>query len=86
MYTIEAMESTWTVIDGMNGMSFYPEDFTIMDAIQDYGFEGICSLEIEYGWGARYTMPGFLDCTEWLGVFPTEESAIKVLKYTYDED
>ena len=71
---LQTLESSWTVVDGIKGVVIYPEDITIMEAIEDYGFDGICSVEVEHGWAARYSMPGYLDCTDWLGVF-TEESA-----------
>ena len=36
------------------------------------------------GYGARYTMPGYLDCTPW-SVFETEAEAHEYLKHYYDE-
>lgn len=36
------------------------------------------------GYGARYTMPGYLDCTPWT-VFETEAKALDFLKHYYDE-
>jgi len=66
----ETMFGTWTII---NGVSVYPEDISIMDAIEDYGFDWICSIEVGHGWCARLSKhdeTGILvDCTEWVGPF-----------------
>jgi len=86
MEHIETLDSNWTIIDGTNGVMLYPDDFTILEAIEDYGFSGICSIEVEYGWAARYTMPGYLDCTDWAGVFDSEDKAVINLRAMYSED
>ena len=83
---IETKQSVWTVIDGTNGVTIYPDEISILEAIEDHGFQGIYSIEVEHGWAARYTMPGFLDCTEWVGVFQDEESAISTIEDMYSED
>ena len=83
---IETMESSWTVIDGMKGIEIYPEFITIMEAIDDYGFDGICSIEIQHGWAARYSMPGYLDCTDWIGVFTDEDAAAQAAENIYGDD
>ena len=83
---IETLESFWTIIDGIRGLSVHPKDISIMDAIEDYGFEGICSIVVEYGWAARFTMPGYLDCTEWAGVFDSEDQCVKNLQDMFEED
>ena len=82
---IETKQSVWTVIDGTNGVTIYPDEISILEAIEDHGFQGIYSIEVENGWAARYTMPGFLDCTEWVGVFQDEESAISTIEDMYSE-
>ena len=83
---IETKQSVWTVIDGTNGVTIYPDEISILEAIEDHGFDGIYSIEVENGWAARYTTPGFLDCTEWVGVFQDEESAISTIEDMYSED
>jgi len=82
---IETLESFWTIIDGIRGVSVHPKDISIMDAIEDYGFEGICSIVVQYGWAARFTMSGYVDCTEWAGVFDSENQAFEHLKDMYEE-
>ena len=86
MEQIETMDGQWTVIDGGNGVSIYPEEIKILDAIEDYGIGGICSIEVQYGWAARYTMSGFLDCTDWAGVFDSEDQAAEHLRDIYGEE
>lgn len=81
----EVKESAWTIIDGITGLELYPDDFSILDAINDYGFEGICSIEVVYGWAARYTLPGCLDCTDWVGVSPSAEDALNAAEEVYGE-
>ena len=90
MEKIETLESNWTIIDGINGVMIYPADskildFSILKAIEDYGYEGICSIDVEYGWAARYSLPGYLDCTEWVGVYDSEYKAVEHLEEVYPE-
>jgi hypothetical protein len=46
--------------------------------------DGIHSVKIIRGWGARMSAPGYLDCTDW-DVFDTEQEAIDYLKEEYPE-
>lgn len=39
--------------------------------------------ELIYGWGARMSAPGYMDCTDWC-VFDTEAEAKEYLRETYD--
>jgi len=83
----ELMETQWIIIDGINGVSIYPHNYdSIMEAIDDYGFEGICSIEVDYGIGARLSMPGFLDATEWIGPFRNEDAALGNLADMFEDD
>jgi hypothetical protein len=45
----------------------------------------ITQFEIRDGWGARLTMPGYLDCTEWT-IFRTKEEAEEYLKDLQEGD
>ena len=40
----------------------------------------------EAGWYSRLTAPGYLDCTDWSGPFPTAFRAIRELCRLYDCD
>jgi len=65
----EIVYNRWTIIDGIDGVSIYPGDISIIEAIENYGIDWICSIEVEYGWAYRLSMPGYLDCTDWIGPF-----------------
>lgn len=78
----------WVVINTTNGIVAIPQDFvgkqctfTASD-VADYIDGEFISAELVDGYGARLSMPGYLDCTEWT-VFDTEEAADQFLCDTY---
>lgn len=89
MYTMkpEIVYSRWTIIDGMHGTKLYPYEISILDAIQDYGGTDIINeIEVEFAWCYRLSMPGYLDCTEWVGPFAWKHQAERECEETYIED
>jgi hypothetical protein len=42
------------------------------------------AIEESEGWRARLSAPGYLDCTEWGGVYPTEAEALRALAQDLD--
>lgn len=72
-------------IDGLTDTEDMDPD--CLDSFRDY-IEGseIYSVEPITGWFARLSAPGYLDCTEWLGPFDTEQEALKDLDDTYGID
>jgi len=42
------------------------------------------SIEYGFGWIARLSAPGFLDCTDWVGPFETAEKAARELLELYE--
>jgi hypothetical protein len=38
------------------------------------------------GWYSRLSAPGYLDCTDWIGPFDTEDEAFESLYETYGND
>jgi hypothetical protein len=91
----ETMFAEWIVIDGVYGVSVYPEDyFSEGEALADYlGTDRLAEnigkveeCETVKGWCARLSMPGYLDCTEWFGPFTSEQSAADHIHETYIED
>lgn len=50
------------------------------------GGETCYSAEIQFGWGVRLGAPGYLDCTEWMGVYETQEEALEQLTAIYGDD
>lgn len=91
----------WYEIDGPNGTEFIPADlvgdvaeFTagaggrapVPEALADYcENREVFTICKHQGWGARLSMPGYLDCTEWT-VFETEQEAREHLDEMYDDD
>lgn len=44
------------------------------------------SAEIQSGWCARLSVPGYLDCTDWCGPYETEEQALAECCELHDVD
>jgi len=66
----EIVYSRWTIVDSMHGVTLYPHDVSILDAIKDSGGSHVIySVEVEFAWAYRLSMPGYLDCTDWIGPF-----------------
>lgn len=47
--------------------------------------EDLLSVEEQTGWAARLSAPGYLDCTDWEGVYRTEEEALAQLSEQYED-
>jgi len=65
-----------------------PVDGDMIDRMEphlDSGTE-IVSVECVRGWFARLSAPGYLDCTEWCGPFPSEAAALAHLEEMYGEE
>jgi hypothetical protein len=80
-------------IETQDGIEWIPQDvigkqsiFTASEA-EPYISGQFISASLVDGYGARYTMPGYLDCTPW-SVFETEAEALDYLThyYMYDDD
>lgn len=81
----------WIVIDTSNGTTAIPQaliglqtQFTGED-VAPYIDGQFISAELVDGYGARLSMPGYMDCTEWT-VFTTEQDAWKFLSSMYDDE
>lgn len=85
----------WCVIDTTHGTVAIPHDLvcarkgktlniTARD-VADFIDGDFIGCEIVDGWGARLSMPGYMDATEWT-VFETEEQAHKHLTHMYDNE
>lgn len=55
------------------------------DAAEAYGVTPE-DVETVFGWSARLSAPGYLDCTDWIGVFDTEDEALAALQEMYPDD
>lgn len=93
----EIIRGDWYVVDGNQGIEVIPGELAtvadmssetwrpVPEELADYCESGRClSVERKTGWGARLSMPGYLDCTEWT-LHDTEEQARAYLTETYEE-
>jgi hypothetical protein len=48
-------------------------------------FDSVDVIEAWEGWGARYSAPGYMDCTDWV-LGDTEEEAVEECKDLYGDD
>lgn len=89
MYRVETNVGTELVPEEVCGAIDLqsPPDGDTWRAILDY-VEGsrIEGVEREEGWYGRLSAPGYLDCTDWDGPYPTAEEALDAVKETYDVD
>lgn len=70
----------WIVVDSPVGLDYFPKDaFTVNDVIAMFRNVPI-SITITYGYGARLSANGYLDCTDWY-VFDTEAEAEEHLDF-----
>ena len=91
----EIVYTRWLAIDGNYGTDYVPFD-AVFNAnnrtmnptasdVQDYTDNTrIDDITIIDGYGARMSMPGFLDCTHW-SVFKTQEEAQSFLDENYSD-
>jgi hypothetical protein len=72
----------------VEGQPLVPEDCAEYrgneEAAKAYGLEPE-EVKTVFGWCARLSAPGYLDCTDWAGPFETEEEAIVALYEMYGE-
>jgi len=79
----------WVIVDTTHGIVCIPQEYvgkTTQPTAKDVAayIEGqFISAEIIDGYGARLSMPGYLDCTEWV-VFQSKEEATQYLSEMYD--
>lgn len=81
----------WVIIDTTEGMVAVPQDYIgkqtqfIASDVKDFIEGQFIEAHVVDGYGARMSMPGFLDCTEWT-VFKTHEEADEFLCSMYLDD
>lgn len=83
----QIVQDHWFNISMSEGAFYLPTDVfgenPDANAFQDYCGGEYLGHELIYGWGARLSAPGYLDCTDWC-VFDTEAEAKEYLRETYD--
>jgi hypothetical protein len=63
------------------------EDGEVLADLIQYCEDKPHEYTVVQGWFARYSAPGYLDCTNWVGPCATEQEAIDECKELYgDED
>lgn len=94
----EIRHDEWLLVDGMNGIEIIPSNLvawrpdpetdyeTVPAEISDYVMTQHCTdITCKTGWSARLSASGYMDCTDWIGVFPTREQAESYLVEMYDD-
>jgi hypothetical protein len=82
----EIVRGEWVEVDGPCGVDAIPAEYVsalTADGVRDYTENReIWSIEKRSGYGARFSAPGYMDCTEW-SVFDTLQEAVDYLAETY---
>ncbi len=73
----------WLQIDSSEGTFYIPAEMASL-CESDFGIADIYEVEMKEGYGARLSMPGYLDCTDWT-VHDTSEEAFEYLEETYED-
>ncbi len=83
----QAIHDLFVVCETTSGVEVFPADAVgLNESYADYTTGTIASVELVTGWFARLSAPGYMDCTEWSGPFPSEEAALAHLEEMYGED
>lgn len=74
----------WVMVDGTVGIQWYPgQYFTMGQAVEDYPGK-VEDVKLWRGYGARLSMPGYTDCTEWTVYDSKHEAAADILAMYFD--
>lgn len=98
MVLIADFFNAYTVLDSNDSYTIVPEDvagpysqvmnpdsaYSPCDRMKPYCEGKPVAVEFVTGWFARYSAPGYLDCTEWVGPFATEAEARKECEAIFD--
>ena len=79
-FVVETTHGTQAIPQGLIGKTLHPTHAELAPFIEGE----VISVEVVDGYGARLSMPGYMDCTEWT-VFDTPRAAMRFLKEMYDE-
>lgn len=86
--SVETFHGKMMQFDGRNGIDIVPLD--VADITRDALMRESKGFPIEEsvisGWFARYSAPGYLDCTDWDGPHKSEDAAIESVKSQYGDD
>jgi len=80
----EIVKGDWYLVDGTQGIESFPADmFGPEEAAAAYSGD-VWSVEFTHGYGARFSAPGYMDCTDWT-VYATLEEAQAALNEESDD-
>ena len=82
----EIMFDRWLVIDGSHGVEIFPLSYVSEEEAKEKYPGEIWEAAVVEGYGARLSMSGYMDCTDWVGPFATEDEAEEYLDEEYDDD
>ena len=90
-FIVETTEGTCVVPADLVGGATTPlgeehDSPDMCDALADYCEGEPLSYKAVQGWFARYSAPGYLDCTDWMGPYETEDEAIAECKELYGDE
>ena len=54
-----------------------------LSPIQEHDLDSVCKMTLEQGWSARLDAPGYIDCTDWEGVYRTHDEAAAALDESF---
>lgn len=77
----------WAVEDNHGEVFMYPVDyFDKEDVVHEVGKENIAKFKRLQGWFGRMSAPGYLDATEWIGPFRSEQDVLSELEEQYGNE
>jgi len=80
----QIVHDRWATIETKSETHVVEAD-SMIDVLRELDVEDIVEIHLEDGWGARFSAPGYLDCTGW-GVYESEASAAEALLEEMDCD
>lgn len=83
----QVIQDLFVVCETTRGVEMFPANVVgLSESYADYTDGIIASVELVTGWFARLSAPGYTDCTDWCGPFPSEDAALAHLEEMYGED
>lgn len=73
-----------TAVVGCHGDSVSPD--TLTDYLEGEPLDSDEPAEKVAGWFSRLSAPGYMDCTDWSGPYPTRDAAKAALIEMYGDD
>ena len=84
-FEVDTKQGTFFVQQYLIGKTTRPSKATLLQYVPVFGISDIYSVSLVDGYGARLSMPGYLDCTDWT-VFETKEQAERYISDLRNDD